>query len=212
MYVLWIDATPPQRYIYYHISSKTHEKPTTFRTINPHRYFDVSNGWVLVIFFYQTFRISYWHLLEQVRTLRNEIRPIWKNHIFCARPPTRRCCSPCCWCPWHIDHGEGGMMSLKLMKGGSIALLCKFASSRLICGVYGTRGSGTHALGLCQLPWWFPVQCKQSLYGFQRQANAAVLECISRETDEFMNRLLYQHNHITVVTHAPPIKVPVQTL
>ena len=60
----------------------------------------------------------------------------------------RRCCSPCWWCPWHIDHGEGGMMSLKLMKGRSIALLRKFAS-RLMRGVHGTRGSRTHALGLC---------------------------------------------------------------
>ena len=40
-------------------------------------------------------------------------------------------------------------MSLKLVKGGSIALLCKFASSRLMCGVYGTVGAPGHMRWVC---------------------------------------------------------------
>ncbi len=52
-------------------------------------------------FFNQTFRISYWHLLEQIETLRGGIGAIWKKHIFYSGPPTfqgrrstRQCCPP----------------------------------------------------------------------------------------------------------------------
>jgi hypothetical protein len=38
-------------------------------------------------FFNQTFRISYWHLVEQIETLRGGIGAIWKKHIFSTGPP-----------------------------------------------------------------------------------------------------------------------------
>ena len=42
------------------------------------------------IFFYETFRMSYVHLLEQLRTLRIIFGTIWKNHIFIIATPTSR--------------------------------------------------------------------------------------------------------------------------
>ena len=39
------------------------------------------------IFFYETFRMSYVHLLEQLRTLRIIFGTIWKNHIYTGATP-----------------------------------------------------------------------------------------------------------------------------
>ena len=102
----------------------------------------------------------------------------------------RRCCSPRLWRPVayrpqrrrKLEY-QDTMTSLKVVKGGSIALLRKFASKMLMHGVHGARASGTYALGLCQGNWDDDSQCKSSLYCFQRQANLAVLGCISGETD-----------------------------
>ncbi len=38
-------------------------------------------------FFNQTFRISYWYLVEQIETLRGGVGAIWKKHIFFHRTP-----------------------------------------------------------------------------------------------------------------------------
>ena len=40
------------------------------------------------IFFYKTFRMSYLHLLEQLKILIIIFGTIWKNHIFIIAPPT----------------------------------------------------------------------------------------------------------------------------
>ncbi len=40
-------------------------------------------------FFNKTFRISYWHLIEQLWTLRRGIGAIWKNNVFSTGPPTK---------------------------------------------------------------------------------------------------------------------------
>ena len=49
--------------------------------------FDGTNGWVLVFFFNKTFRISYSHLVEKIRTVRNGLVTIRKNGILGAGPP-----------------------------------------------------------------------------------------------------------------------------
>ncbi len=39
-------------------------------------------------FFNQTFRMSYWYIVEQFRALRSGLGGILKNHIFSCGPPT----------------------------------------------------------------------------------------------------------------------------
>ncbi len=38
------------------------------------------------IFFNETFRKSYWYLLEQIRILKYGVGAIWKKHIFSTGP------------------------------------------------------------------------------------------------------------------------------
>jgi hypothetical protein len=44
-------------------------------------------GWFWSIFFNETFRISYSHLVEWIRTLGSGIQTIGKNHNFLGRTP-----------------------------------------------------------------------------------------------------------------------------
>ena len=43
------------------------------------------------IFFNQTFRMSYWYIVEQFRALRSGLGGMLKNHIFSCGPPTQNC-------------------------------------------------------------------------------------------------------------------------
>ena len=109
------------------------------------------------IFSYKTFRISYWNIVEQFKTLRSGVGAIWKITFFLPDPLSKRHCRPCTLLV--VFHG--------INRGGEkddTALLWFIYSSlviyQIIWGKRSLQQVKTLPLGLClQAPQVYDLGC-----------------------------------------------------